>query len=142
VGLENRESSQELSEVQNPDAYQCWGRPSPVKVGGAGLFPASVGPSLQLAVAYFDFRRRRPLPELYLLKFLVIIRQSILTKKQEEPMSDKIDGLGEGCPTVRKELEARIERLRQAAEGMEDREAATQLLMQILALEIELLGKE
>jgi len=101
-----------------------------------------VGPSLQLAVAYFDFRRRRPLPELYLLKFLVIIRQSILTKKQEEPMSDKIDGLGEGCPTVRKELEARIERLRQAAEGMEDREAATQLLMQILALEIELLGKE
>jgi hypothetical protein len=57
-------------------------------------------------------------------------------------MSDKIDGLGEGSPTVRKELEARIERLRQAAEGMEDREAATQLLMQILALEIELLGKE
>ena len=57
-------------------------------------------------------------------------------------MSDKIDGLGEEAPTARKELEARIERLRQVAEGMEDREAATQLLMQILALEVELLGKE
>ncbi|UPJ55997.1 hypothetical protein [Bradyrhizobium sp. 192] len=57
-------------------------------------------------------------------------------------MSDKIDGIGEDSPTARKELEARIERLRQVAEGMEDREAATQLLMQILALEVELLGKD
>jgi hypothetical protein len=57
-------------------------------------------------------------------------------------MSDKLDGLGEGYPTGRNELEARIERLRQAAESMEDREAAAQLAMQILALEVELLGKE
>lgn len=56
-------------------------------------------------------------------------------------MSDKIDGLGEG-PTTRKELEARIERLRHVAEDMENREAAAQLIMQILALEVELLGKE
>jgi hypothetical protein len=57
-------------------------------------------------------------------------------------MSDKIDGPGEGCPTIREELEARIERLRRVAEGMEDRESAAQLIMHILALEVELLGKE
>jgi hypothetical protein len=45
-------------------------------------------------------------------------------------------------PSERKELKAKIERLRQVADGMEDREAATQLMMQILALEVELLGKE
>jgi hypothetical protein len=45
-------------------------------------------------------------------------------------------------PERREELQARIERLRQVAEGMEDREAATQLLMQILALEVDLPGKE
>jgi hypothetical protein len=57
-------------------------------------------------------------------------------------MTDKIDGLGEGCPTERAALEARIERLRQVADGLEDREVAAQLMMQILALEVELLGKE
>jgi hypothetical protein len=58
-------------------------------------------------------------------------------------MPDKIDGLDESYPpTEREELEARIERLRQVAESMEDREAATQLMMQILALEVELLNKE
>jgi hypothetical protein len=57
-------------------------------------------------------------------------------------MTDKIDDLGEGCPTERAALEARIERLRQVADGLEDREAAAQLMMQILALEVELLGKE
>jgi hypothetical protein len=57
-------------------------------------------------------------------------------------MTDKIDGRGEGCPTERAALEARIEQLRQVADGLEDREAAAQLLMQILALEVELLGKE
>jgi hypothetical protein len=51
-------------------------------------------------------------------------------------------GLEAGCPTAREELQARIERLRQVADSMEDREAATQLLMQALALEVELLGKE
>jgi hypothetical protein len=56
-------------------------------------------------------------------------------------MTNKIDEPGGDCPT-RKELEARIERLREVAAGMEDREAATQLIMQILALEVELLGKE
>lgn len=56
-------------------------------------------------------------------------------------MSDKIDGLADGG-LERKELEARIERLRQVANDMEDREAAMQLMMQILALEVELLGKE
>jgi hypothetical protein len=54
-------------------------------------------------------------------------------------MTDEIDT---GRPAEREELEARIERLRQVAESMEDREAATQLLMQILALEVELLGKK
>jgi hypothetical protein len=48
----------------------------------------------------------------------------------------------ERCSTEREELEARIGRLRQVAESMEDREAATRLIMQILALEVELLGKE
>ena len=57
-------------------------------------------------------------------------------------MTDKIDGLGEGYPTERVALEARIGRLRQVADGLEDREAAAQLMMQILALEVELLGKE
>lgn len=56
-------------------------------------------------------------------------------------MTDKIDGPGGDCPT-RKELEARIEGLRKVAADMEDREAAAQLTMQILALEIELLGKQ
>jgi len=44
--------------------------------------------------------------------------------------------------TDREKLESRIERLRQGADGMEDRKAATRMLMQILALEVELLGKE
>jgi hypothetical protein len=58
-------------------------------------------------------------------------------------MTDKIDGrLCQGYPTERAALEARIERLRQVAGGMGDREAAAQLMMQILALEVELLGKE
>jgi hypothetical protein len=58
-------------------------------------------------------------------------------------MTDKIDDLGgEGYPTERAALEARIVRLRQEADGMEDREAAAEILMQILALEVELLGKE
>ena len=57
-------------------------------------------------------------------------------------MSDEIDGLGEGCPTERAALEARIERLRQVADGMEDSEAVAQLMMQILVLEVELLSKE
>jgi hypothetical protein len=42
----------------------------------------------------------------------------------------------------RQELEVRIERLRQVADKMEDREAAAQLMMQILALEVKLLDKE
>jgi hypothetical protein len=69
------------------------------------------------------------------------MRQSILTKKART-MSDKIDCLGEGCPTERAALETRIERLRQVASSMEDREAAAQFMMQILALEVELLSKE
>jgi hypothetical protein len=56
-------------------------------------------------------------------------------------MTDKIDGPGGDCPT-RADLEARIEGLRKVAAEMEDPEAATQLIMQILALEVELLGKE
>jgi hypothetical protein len=58
-------------------------------------------------------------------------------------MTDEIDTeRPERCSTEREELEARIERLRQVAERMEDRESATQILMHILALEVELLGKE
>jgi hypothetical protein len=58
-------------------------------------------------------------------------------------MTNKIDTeRPEGHPTEREELESRIERLRQVADSMEDREAATQLMMQILALEVELLNKE
>ena len=58
-------------------------------------------------------------------------------------MTDKIDAeRPEGHRTEREELEARIEQLRQVAESMQDGEAATQLVMQILALEVELLGKE
>jgi hypothetical protein len=58
-------------------------------------------------------------------------------------VTDKIDTeRPERCSLERKELEARIERLRKVAERMEDREAATQLMMQILALEVQLLGKE
>jgi hypothetical protein len=55
-------------------------------------------------------------------------------------MGDKIDG--DGCPRGRAELEARIERMRQIVDGLEDRKAAAELIMQILALEVELLGKE
>jgi hypothetical protein len=55
-------------------------------------------------------------------------------------MTDEIDTeRPERCSTEREELEARIERLRQVVESMEDCESATQLLMQILALEVELL---
>jgi hypothetical protein len=57
-------------------------------------------------------------------------------------MTDEVDTERAERSPERAELQARIERLRQIAESMEDREAATQLLMQILALEIELLGKE
>jgi hypothetical protein len=45
------------------------------------------------------------------------------------------------APTEREILEAKIERLRLVADGLEDREAAAQLMMQILTLEVELLGK-
>ena len=42
----------------------------------------------------------------------------------------------------RKELEARIERLRQSADSLDDREAAARLMMDVLALEVELLRTE
>jgi hypothetical protein len=48
----------------------------------------------------------------------------------------------DGRSTERQELEARIERLRQVADSMEDREAAAQLMMLVLALEVKLLNKE
>jgi hypothetical protein len=68
-----------------------------------------------------------------------MLHESILTKKART-MADEIDTeRTKRCSTERDELEARIERLRQVAESMKDREAATQLLMQILALEVELL---
>ena len=58
-------------------------------------------------------------------------------------MTEKIDaGRLDSQPTERQELEVRIERLRQVADSMEDREAAARLMMHILALEIELLDKE
>jgi hypothetical protein len=57
-------------------------------------------------------------------------------------MTDEIDTEHPEHSPERVELEARIERLRQTAESMEDREAAAQLMMQLVALEIELLGKE
>jgi hypothetical protein len=58
-------------------------------------------------------------------------------------MTEKIDAGGlDGQPTERQELEVRIERLRQVADSMEDRESAARLMMHILALEIELLDKE
>jgi hypothetical protein len=58
-------------------------------------------------------------------------------------MTEKTDaGPLDGQPTQRQELEARIERLRQVANTMEDREAAAQLMMHILALEVKLLDKE
>jgi hypothetical protein len=48
----------------------------------------------------------------------------------------------EGHPTERQQLEARIERLRQDATGMTDREAAVRLMMQILALEVRPLNTD
>ena len=57
-------------------------------------------------------------------------------------MSDKIDGPGDASLSERAALEAKIAHLRKVAEGMDDREAATRLIMQILAMEVELLGKE
>jgi hypothetical protein len=57
-------------------------------------------------------------------------------------MTDEIDAERSERSPERAELEARIERQRQAAESMEDRQAAAQLMMQLIALEIELLGKE
>ena len=58
-------------------------------------------------------------------------------------MTEKIDaGRLDSQPTERQELEVRIERLRQVADSMEDREAAARLMMHILALEVELLDKE
>jgi hypothetical protein len=58
-------------------------------------------------------------------------------------MTEKIDaGRLDGQSTERRELEVRIERLRQVANKTEDREAAARIMMQILALEVELLGKE
>jgi hypothetical protein len=57
-------------------------------------------------------------------------------------MTDEIDAERPERSPERAELEARIERLTQVAESMEDRQAAAQLMMQLVALEIELLGKE
>jgi hypothetical protein len=57
-------------------------------------------------------------------------------------MTDEIDAERPERSPERAELEARIERQRQAAESMEDRQAAAQLMMQLLALEIELLDTE
>jgi hypothetical protein len=58
-------------------------------------------------------------------------------------MTKKTDaGPLDGRPTQRQELEAKIERLRQVADSMEDREAAAHLMMDILALEVKLLDKE
>jgi hypothetical protein len=58
-------------------------------------------------------------------------------------MTEKMDAERfEGHPIERQQLEARIERLRQDANGMTDREAAAQLMMQILALEVKLLNTD
>jgi outer membrane murein-binding lipoprotein Lpp len=58
-------------------------------------------------------------------------------------MTEKMDAERfEGHPTERQQLEAQIERLRQDANGMTDREAAAQLMMQILALEVTLLNTD
>jgi hypothetical protein len=85
-------------------------------------------------------RCRRPARQLgnIFAELSVIMLRSILqtTSKNNDR---KIDAERfEGHPTKWQQLEARIERLRQDANGMSDREAAARLMMQTLALEVQL----